>query len=80
MRRATRSARSTTAAAPGARRTAQQYLAARLVDEVNISVVPVFLKAGERLFDNLGSAELALEQVRVIAAPGVTHIKYRVVR
>jgi len=58
----------------------QQYLAARLIDEVNISVVPLFLKAGERLFDNLGSAELRLEQVRVIAAPGVFHIKYRAIR
>jgi len=58
----------------------QQYLAARLIDEVNISVVPLFLQAGERLFDNLGSAELRLEQARVIAAPGVTHIKYRAIR
>ena len=58
----------------------QQYLAARLIDEVNLSVVPLFLKAGERLFDHLGSADLRLEQVRVIAAPGVTHIKYRAVK
>jgi len=43
-------------------------------------VVPLFLKAGERLFDNLGNAELRLEQVWVIAAPGVTHIKYRAVK
>jgi dihydrofolate reductase len=60
--------------------TVQQYLAAGLLDEVNISVVPLFLKAGEHLFDNLGTATLRLEQVRVIAAPGVTHIKYRVVK
>ncbi|TMQ11088.1 MAG: dihydrofolate reductase [Deltaproteobacteria bacterium] len=57
---------------------AQQYLAAGLVDEVNVSIVPLLLKAGERLFDRLGSAERKLEQVRVIEAPGVTHIRYRV--
>jgi len=64
----------------GGARAFQQYLAARLIDEVNISVVPLFLKAGERLFDHLGSAELRLEQVRVIAAPGVTHIRYRAIK
>lgn len=57
----------------------QQYVAAGLVDEFNVSVVPVFLGGGERLFDNVGSG-IALEQVRAIEAPGVTHLKYRVVR
>ena len=64
----------------GGARTFQQLLAARLIDEINLSVVPLFLKAGERLFDHLGSADLRLEQVRVIAAPGVTHIRYRAIK
>jgi dihydrofolate reductase len=64
----------------GGARAFQQYLAARLIDEVNLSVVPLLLKAGERLFDHLGNAEHRLEQVRVIAAPGVTHIKYRAIK
>jgi dihydrofolate reductase len=55
---------------------AQQYLAAGLLDEVEVSLVPVLLGGGERLFDNLG-AEVKLEQIRAIEAPGVTHIKYR---
>jgi dihydrofolate reductase len=59
---------------------AQQYLAARLIDEVNISLVPLFLRSGARLFDNLGAADLGLEQTRAIEAPGVTHLKYRVSR
>ncbi len=59
---------------------AQQYLAAGLVDEVQIHVAPVLLGAGARLFDNLGGALPALEQVRVVEAPGVTHVKYRVGR
>ena len=57
---------------------ARQYLAARLIDEMEISVAPVFLGAGARLFDDLGGAGLELEQIRAVEAPGVTHIKYRV--
>jgi len=56
----------------------QQYLAAGLLDEIEISLVPVLLRGGERLFDNLGDADIELEQIRVVEAPGVTHVKYRV--
>jgi dihydrofolate reductase len=64
----------------GGAKIAQQYLAARLLDEVNVSLVPLFLGGGERLFDNLGDANLELEQIRAIDAPGVTHVKYRVIK
>jgi dihydrofolate reductase len=56
----------------------QQYLAAGLLDEMLISLVPVFLGGGTRLFDNLGAEPPGLEQVEAIEAPGVTHIRYRV--
>jgi dihydrofolate reductase len=55
----------------------QQYLAAGLVDEFELHVVPILLGDGERLLENVGN--LRLEQVRAIEAPGVTHIKYRIV-
>jgi dihydrofolate reductase len=55
----------------------QQYLAAGLVDEFELHVVPILLGGGERLLENVG--KLRLEQMRAIEAPGVTHIKYRVV-
>ena len=55
---------------------AQQYMAAGLLDEMVISVRPMFLGAGARLFDNLGDAAPKLEQVEAVAAPGVTHIRY----
>lgn len=55
---------------------AQQYLAAGLLDEVVVSVAPIFLGGGARLFDNLGDAPPKLEQVEAVAAPGVTHIRY----
>src|SRR5215211_1259752 len=58
---------------------ARQYLAAGLLDELELHVVPVLLGDGARLFDNLGDAEVQLEQVRAVEAPGVTHLKYRVV-
>ena len=52
-----------------------QYLAAGLVDELELHVVPVLLGGGSRLFEGVGP--LQMEQVRSIEAPGVTHLKYR---
>jgi dihydrofolate reductase len=62
----------------GGARVINQYLAAGLVDELELHIVPLVLGGGARLFDGLGP-DLALEQVRAIEAPGVTHLKYRVV-
>jgi dihydrofolate reductase len=62
----------------GGAQAAQQYLAAGLLDEMVISVVPLFLGGGARLFDGLGDARLELTQVGAVEAPGVTHLKYRV--
>jgi dihydrofolate reductase len=56
-----------------------QYLAAGLVDEIDISIAPVILGGGARLFADVGDAAVRLDQVRAVDAPGVTHIKYRVV-
>jgi hypothetical protein len=42
-----------------------------------LHIVPVLLGDGARLFDNLGGAEIELEQVRAVDAPGVTHLKDR---
>jgi dihydrofolate reductase len=54
----------------------QQYLAAGLVDQIVVSLVPIFLGGGARLFDNLGEAKPRLRQVEAVDAPGVTHIRY----
>jgi dihydrofolate reductase len=64
----------------GGANVAQQYLKAGLIDEMQINVVPVLLRDGARLFDNLGDAELGLECIRALEAPGVTHLAYRVVK
>jgi dihydrofolate reductase len=54
----------------------QQYLAAGLVDEILVSVVPIFLGGGARLFDNLAATKPSIRQVEAVEAPGVTHIRY----
>ncbi len=59
--------------------TIDQYLAAGLVDEIELHVAPVVLGGGSRLFAGAGPG-LRLEQVRAVQAPGVTHLKYRVLR
>jgi dihydrofolate reductase len=48
-----------------------------LLDEIDLHLVPVVLGAGERLFEEVG--ELNLEQLRALEAPGVAHLKYRLV-
>jgi dihydrofolate reductase len=64
----------------GGAKAIQQFLAAGLVDEANIAMVPLMLSGGERLFDNLGASPSRLEQTRVVEAPGVVHLRYRVAR
>jgi dihydrofolate reductase len=55
---------------------AQQYLAAGLVDEMEINRVPALLGSGERLFDGAGDDLHGLELVRTLAAPKVLHLKF----
>jgi dihydrofolate reductase len=60
---------------------AQQALAAGLLDEIQLHLVPVLLGGGVRLFDLLGSGPVELERDRVVeAGSGVTHLRYRVIR
>ena len=58
----------------------QQYLSAGLLDEIQIHLVPVLLGDGVRLFHHIGVEQIELETTRVIESPGVTHIKFRVVK
>ena len=56
---------------------AQLCLAAGLLDELQIHVVPLFLGDGVRLFDHIDPT-VELEATRVIESPTVTHLRYRV--
>lgn len=58
----------------------QQYLSAGLLDEIQIHLVPVLLGDGRRLFDHIGTEQIELERTRVIESPGVTHLRFRVVK
>jgi len=59
--------------------TAQRALEAGVLDELNISHIPVLFGGGRRLFEVLPS-RIELEIVRVVDTPEATHIHYRVRR
>ena len=60
--------------------TAQECLKARLLDEIQISLAPVLLGMGTRLFEHLSIEPIELETTRVIKAPNVTHLTFRVIK
>jgi dihydrofolate reductase len=76
LEQAQRAARGKDVSLAGGARAAQQYLAAGLVDEMEISLVPTLLGGGARLFDGVGENLHGLELVRTVAAPKVTHLKF----
>ena len=59
----------------GGAQAARQYLAAGLVDEMTLSVVPILLGSGERLFEGVIDLH-GLALVRTVAAPGVVHLAF----
>jgi dihydrofolate reductase len=62
----------------GGAEAARQYLAAGLVDQMQLNVAPILLGAGERLFEDGVGRELDLEQILVAHTPEVTHLRYRI--
>jgi dihydrofolate reductase len=54
-----------------------QFLAAGLLDELELHVAPIILGGGARLFDGVGP-DVKLELIRALQAPGVAHLKYGV--
>jgi dihydrofolate reductase len=62
----------------GGAETFRQYLAAGLVDQMQLNVVPLLLGGGTRLFEDGAGAGLELEPILVVDTPDVTHLRYRV--
>lgn len=58
----------------------RQALAAGIVDELDLQVSAEMLGAGERLLDGFAPGTPKLELIRVLEAPGVAHLRYRVTR
>ena len=77
LEQARRAARGKDISLAGGASVAQQYLKAGLVDEMEISLAPVLLGSGERLFDGVGVDLHGLELIRTVATPQVTHLKFQ---
>jgi dihydrofolate reductase len=77
LKRARAAADGKDVAVSGGGTVARQYLAAGLLDEIELHLVPVTLGDGVRLFDDKALAGCRMEQVDVLEGPGVTHIRYR---
>ena len=61
--------------------TAQLALAAGVLDELELHVIPVLFGQGRRLFEGLGPEHIELERTRILQGEaGVTHLHYRVQR
>jgi dihydrofolate reductase len=58
----------------------QQYIAAGLVDEISIHLVPVLFGGGTRMFEHLGAKHIQLEALDTVGTPVATHLRFRVVR
>ena len=56
----------------------RQYLAAGLVDEFTLTIAPVLLGAGKRLFEGISRTDIGFEQNGVIESPYATHLRFRV--
>jgi dihydrofolate reductase len=76
LEQARRAARGKDVALAGGAKAAQQYLAAGLVDEMELHLAPTLLGSGERLFEKVGDDLHGLKLVRAVAAPSVTHLKF----
>jgi dihydrofolate reductase len=64
----------------GGANVAQQAIRAGLIDQVGIDLVPVLLGGDVRFFDNLVNVPVKLARTRVVEAPGVTYLRFRVVK
>lgn len=60
----------------GGAEAAGQYLAAGLVDEMELHVVPLLLGGGSRLFEGVGTEMHGLKLVRVMNGDGVVHLRF----
>ena len=58
----------------------QQYIAAGLIDEISIHLVPVLFGSGTKMFEHLGGEHIQLEPIEVIETRAATHLRFRIVK
>src|SRR5262245_1506698 len=58
----------------------RQYLKAALLDEMHISLIPILLGGGVRLFEDLDPEGIELRRTSSIETPGATHLRFSVVK
>ncbi|SRR6266568_1272372 len=58
--------------------TAQLALAAGVLDELQLHLIPVLFGQGHRLFEDMPPGHIELELLRALDGPGVLHLRYRV--
>ena len=56
----------------------RQYLDTGVVDELTLTIAPVLLGGGKRLFDRIERTDLGFERTAVIESPYATHLRYEV--
>jgi dihydrofolate reductase len=74
LQRATDAAKGRDVRLGGGVATIQQYMRARLVDEMHVTISPVLLGSGERLFADVDAPKLGYQCVAHVATPGPTHL------
>ena len=61
--------------------TTRLALAAGVLDEIELHVIPVLFGRGRRLFEGLAAEQIELERIRILEGEdGVTHMRYRITR
>jgi dihydrofolate reductase len=67
-----------TVAVMGGASIGQQFIAAGLVDELQVHLVPVLFGGGTRIFEHLGDEHLQLEPLQVVETPAAIHLRFRI--
>jgi dihydrofolate reductase len=69
-----------TVAVMGGASVGQQFIAAGLVDEIQVHLVPVLFGSGIRMFEHLGDEHIQLEPLQVVETPAAIHLRFRIVK